>query len=91
MLLSVVLSLTTVQAVHIVKHNAHTNGQELYKANTSYTLGAKTDNSCAKFDLKEGGQFEVEGGNWECDTFDERGQCKLKCTTGYFFITNAEF
>ena len=71
MLLSVVISL--IQASQIVKE---TEQPETYKANTAYTLGRQSESSCEHFDLT------VDGGKWECDTFDEHGECELNCTTG---------
>ena len=73
MLLSVVISLATIEASQIVKE---TEQPETYKANTAYTLGRQSESSCDHFDLT------VEGGKWECDTFDEHGECELKCTAG---------
>ena len=75
MLLSVVISL--IHASQIVKE---TEQPETYKANTAYTLGRQSESSCEHFDLT------VDGGKWECDTFDEHGECELKCTTGKVLI-----
>ena len=80
MLVSVVISLTFSHASQIIKETEQSKKPDIYTAGTSYTLGAQSESSCAQFDLK------VEGGKWECNTFDEHGQCELKCTTGKILV-----
>ena len=48
----------------------------LFKAKTKYKIIPPTDSSCEQFDP------EIQGGFWNCDSYDEFGHCDLSCFTG---------
>ena len=50
--------------------------RKLFKAKAKYKMAPATDSSCEQFDP------EVQGGLWNCDTYDESGHCDLNCFTG---------